>query len=45
MTCFKYGTIVIRKYQFDFPHSCVAKTKITDLDSIKVSQNSPWVNS
>lgn len=38
-TCFKYETAMTRKCQFDFPYSCVEKTKVIKLGSINIFWN------
>ncbi len=43
-TCFKYRAAVSGKYWFDFLYSCIDKTRVTGLGSIKISQNHPWIN-
>ncbi len=43
-TYFKYGAAVSRKYRFDFPHSCIDKTRVTGLGFIEISRNHPWIN-
>lgn len=34
--CLKYRAIVTKNYCFDFPHLCINKIRVTELDSINV---------
>ncbi len=43
-TCFKYKAAISGKCRFDFPRPCIEETRVTELSSIEISRNNPWIN-